>query len=70
MNFTNKVFTWDLANNDNICKEVYSVNQINNTINSNNTISTLLGQSNEKALQLTERHVAPQNWKITPRSSM
>ena len=32
-------------------------NLMNNTINWNNTTLNLLGQSNEKVLQLTKRHV-------------
>ena len=65
-----KVFTWDLANNDNICKKNILSNVINNTIYWNNTISNMWGKSNEKVLQSTERHVVPQNCKsyeITPR---
>ena len=68
-----KVFTWDLANDDNICKKNILSNVINNTIYWNNTISNLWGQSNEKVLQSTERHVVPQNYKsyeITPRDCM
>ena len=51
-------------------------NLINNTINWNNTISNLWGQSNEnvkKVLQLTERHVVPQNhenYETRPRGCM
>ena len=33
---------------------------INDTVNWNDTISNLWGQSNEKVLQLTGRHVVPQ----------
>ena len=68
-----KVFTWDLANDDNICKKNILSNVINNTIYWNNTISNLWGQSNEKVLQSTERHVVPQNYRsyeITPRDCM
>ena len=68
-----KVFTWDLANDDNICKKNILSNVINNTIYWNNTISNLWGQSNEKVLQSTERHVVPQNYKsyeITSRDCM
>ena len=35
-------------------------NLINIAVNSNNRLSNLLRQSNEKSLQLTERHVVPQ----------
>ena len=51
-------------------------NLINNTINWNNTISNLWGQSNENVknvLQLTDRHVVPQNYEnyeIRPRGCM
>ena len=61
LNFKIRVLTWGLANDDNICKKIYILsNMINNTINWNNTISNLRGQSNEKVLQLTKWHVVPQ----------
>ena len=69
MNFTIRVFTWDLANDDNICEKSILSNLINNPINWNDTISNLWGQSNEKILQLTEQRIVPQNYKsyeITP----
>ena len=50
-----------LANDDNIYKKIFWPTwSICNTINWNNTKSTLWGQSNEKVLQLTEQHVFPQ----------
>ena len=69
MNFTIRVFTWDPANDDNICEKSILSNLINNPINWNDTISNLWGQSNEKILQLTEQRIVPQNYKsyeITP----
>ena len=50
LNFTIRLFTWGLANDDNIWKEKHSVHLVNNTINWNNTVSNLWGQSNEKVL--------------------
>ena len=44
-------------------KKIILFNLINNIINWNNAISNLGGQSDEKVLQLTERHVVPQNYK-------
>ena len=41
LDFTISDFTWGLANDDNICKKNVLPNLINNTINSNNTISNL-----------------------------
>ena len=50
-----------LANDDNIYKKIFCPTwSICNTINWNNTKSTLRGQPNEKVLQLTEQHVFPQ----------
>ena len=61
LSFTIRVFTWGPGNDDNIFKKEYSLHLINNTINWNNTTSNLWEQSNEKVLQLTQRHVVQQN---------
>ena len=41
LNFTNRVFHWDLANDDNISKNNILPNLINSKINLNNTISNM-----------------------------
>ena len=41
LNFTNRVFPWDLANDDNISKNNILPNLINSKINLNNTISNM-----------------------------
>ena len=50
LNFKIKIFTWGLVNDDNICKKTILFNAISN----------LRGLSNEKVLQLTKQHVAPE----------
>ena len=55
LNFTIRVFPWDLANDDNISTNNILPNLTNSKINLNNTISNMWGQSNKKVLQSTKR---------------